>query len=65
MIIFLSIASMPCDPVTPNQYPIVELNPKNRTHHFVLYFRDYIPGKFNQAGHVKGEEADKADITTI
>ena len=56
---------MPCDPVTPNQYPIVMVNPKNKTHHFVLYFRDYIPGKFNQAGHVKGEEADKADITTI
>ena len=22
---------MPCDPVTPNQYPIVKVNPKNKT----------------------------------
>ena len=29
---------MPCDPVTPNQYPIVNLKPKNKTHNFVLYF---------------------------
>ena len=25
---------MPCDPVTPNQYPIVKVNTKNKTHHF-------------------------------
>ncbi|KAK0151523.1 hypothetical protein N1851_007172 [Merluccius polli] len=29
---------MPCDPVTPNQYPIVKVNPKNKTHHFSWYF---------------------------
>ena len=36
--IFFSIASMSCGPLTPNQWQIVLLNWRNETHHFLLYF---------------------------